>query len=157
VKPAVAILGTGWLVATFMALTMHGWWFPGRQLVVVLPIAVLLIAAWVDDLRRRLPVSIVLGAAGVLAFALLVTEGLGGGLTWVVDFGATQNPFYQAISSLMPDYMTPTTATTWVLHGIWVSVVVVLAWIGWRSGVRGADGRPRTGVLATEEMEKVLT
>ena len=28
-------LVTGWLVATFVALTMHGWWWPGRQLVVV--------------------------------------------------------------------------------------------------------------------------
>ena len=29
----------GWMVtATFVALTMHGWWWPGRQVVVVLPL-----------------------------------------------------------------------------------------------------------------------
>ena len=33
-------------MATFVALTMQGWWFPGRQLVVVLPAAVLAIAWW---------------------------------------------------------------------------------------------------------------
>ncbi|HJS71716.1 MAG TPA: hypothetical protein VJ858_03235 [Acidimicrobiia bacterium] len=156
VKPAVAILGTGWLVATFMALTMHGWWFPGRQLVAVLPIAILLIAAWADDLRRRLPAALFLGAVGVLAFAFLVIEGLAGRLTWVVDFGSTQSPVYQVISSLMPDYMTPTTAT-WVLHGIWAVVVVLLGWIGWRSGVQWAGDRLSTDVLANEEREQVLT
>jgi hypothetical protein len=37
-------LAAGWLVATFVALTMHGWWFAGRQVVVVLPLAVLTVA-----------------------------------------------------------------------------------------------------------------
>ena len=59
VVPAVAALlarrPRGWaalalprnrLVATFVALTMQGWWFPGRQVVVVLPAAVLAIAWW---------------------------------------------------------------------------------------------------------------
>ncbi|HYN99967.1 MAG TPA: hypothetical protein VEU28_09880, partial [Actinomycetota bacterium] len=36
-------LAAGWLNATFLALTMHGWWWPGRQVVVVLPAAVLAI------------------------------------------------------------------------------------------------------------------
>ena len=31
--PALA----GWFVATFVALTMHGWWWPGRQVVVIAP------------------------------------------------------------------------------------------------------------------------
>jgi hypothetical protein len=39
-------LAAGWLVATFVALTMHGWWSPGRQVVVVLPLAVLAVAWW---------------------------------------------------------------------------------------------------------------
>ena len=40
-------LAAGWFVATFLALTMQGWWFPGRQLVVVLPLAAIAIAWWV--------------------------------------------------------------------------------------------------------------
>ncbi|HYD09627.1 MAG TPA: hypothetical protein VEA78_05940, partial [Acidimicrobiales bacterium] len=32
-----AVFLAGWLTATFVALTMHGYWWPGRQTVVVLP------------------------------------------------------------------------------------------------------------------------
>jgi hypothetical protein len=56
----------------------------------------------------------------------------------------------------MPDYMTPTTAT-WVLHGVWVVVVVVLGWVGWRSGVKRAGDRTPRDVFAGEEKERVLT
>ncbi|HZD24391.1 MAG TPA: hypothetical protein VE569_13485 [Acidimicrobiia bacterium] len=131
---AVSILGVGWLVATFVALTMHGWWFPGRQLVVVLPVAVVLMGAWVDRSRRWQAATLAaLGVFGVVAFVFLVAEGLGAQLTWVVDFGATSNPFYRTLSTVLPDYMTPTT-TTWLLHGVWVSFAAALAWLGWRSG-----------------------
>ena len=43
-------LATGWLTATYIALTMHGFWWPGRQLVVLLPVAVLVILCWVSRL-----------------------------------------------------------------------------------------------------------
>ncbi len=59
----LAPLAAGWLVATFVALTMHGWWFPGRQVVVVLPAAVLAVAGWASTRRRRVAVA-ALGAAG---------------------------------------------------------------------------------------------
>ncbi len=42
----LATLAAGWASATWLAQTMHGWWWPGRQLVVVLPAAVLLVACW---------------------------------------------------------------------------------------------------------------
>jgi hypothetical protein len=46
---AIAVpLAAGWLTATFVALTMHGWWWPGRQIVVVLPLAVIAIALALD-------------------------------------------------------------------------------------------------------------
>lgn len=138
---AAALLGSGWLVATFVALTMHGWWFPGRQLVVVLPLGVLLIAAWVDETGRwGRPLFVSLGSLGVVAFGFLVVEGLQERLTWVVDFAATANPLYQALSIVMPDYMAATTGT-WVLHVMWVSVVAALAWLGWRDGSSAQAGR----------------
>ena len=34
-------LAAGWATATWVALTMHGWWWPGRQLGVVVPCLVL--------------------------------------------------------------------------------------------------------------------
>lgn len=129
-----ALLGAGWLVATFVALTMHGWWFPGRQLVVVLPIGVTLIAAWIDQARPWQAFATgTAGSLGVIAFGFLLADGLGRWLTWIVDFGATTNPFYRAFAAVTPDYMVPTT-TTWILHGVWVFIALALAWVGWRTG-----------------------
>jgi hypothetical protein len=58
-------LAAGWLVATFVALTMHGWWSPGRQVVVVLPLAVLAVAWWAGVDGR--PAGTTAGLAAVAA------------------------------------------------------------------------------------------
>ena len=51
--PALAVpLLAGWATATWVALTMQGYWWPGRQLVVVLPLAVLVILVWLARARR---------------------------------------------------------------------------------------------------------
>lgn len=121
----VALLAAGWLSATFLALTMHGWWFPGRQLVVVLPAAVLLVARWAEGANFRLFFAAGLGAVGVGAFAFLLAQGGAGDLTWVVDFGSTNYPPYRLYSGLLPDYMDPSPAT-WLLHGAWLAVLIVL-------------------------------
>ena len=57
-------LAVGWLNATFVAFTMQGWWWPGRQLVVVLPCAVVCIAWWADRSRARLSSSRAHGIVG---------------------------------------------------------------------------------------------
>ena len=151
------LLGIGWLVATFVALTMHGWWFPGRQLVVVLPVAALLFAAWADrpgPSRGR--ALALLGIPGVLASGFLFIEGLRGDLTWVVDFASTVNPFYHTLSRALPDYMAPT-AGTWVLHALWVAAAVLSMLVGWRSG---SGDRAEPPALKTEEkanQERVFT
>lgn len=153
---AASLLGIGWLVATFAALTMHGWWFPGRQVVVVLPVAVLLMAAWADTARWRLRTLTAIGAVGVVAFAYLAMEALTGRLTWVVDFGATANPLYTGLSFLLPDYMTPTTST-WTLHGILVAAALVLLWLGWRSGSSALRREETTELDGKSNEERVLT
>lgn len=127
------IAGVGWLVAGFVALTMHGWWFPGRQIVVVTPLLVLLLARWADETRRRLTIFQSLGSMGVAAFAFLVFEGWRGDLTWVVDFDSTTNPIYRSLSTVTPDYMSPT-GSTWVSHAVWLGVLAGTAWWGWRAG-----------------------
>ena len=98
-------LAAGWLVATFVALTMHGWWFAGRQVVVVLPLAALAVAWWTGRDRRRRLLLAVAGGFGVLAFGWLVAEGAAGRVTWAVDFAATTNPLYRAWRLALP--------TTW--------------------------------------------
>ena len=58
----VAAIAAGWLNATFVALTMHGYWVPGRQIVVVLPLAALGLALVADRGRAWLTTTVVLGA-----------------------------------------------------------------------------------------------
>lgn len=148
------LLATGWLVATFVALTMHGWWFPGRQLVVVLPVAVVMVAVWAHETRRGLPVLAAGGLLGLVAYGYLVGEGLAGRLTWVVDFGATANPFYRVLAAALPDYMTPSTGT-WVLHGVWVVIAAALVWWGWRTGANRWDETRNPAI--DSKRERVLT
>lgn len=117
-------LAAGWFVATFVALTMQGWWFPGRQLVVILPLAVLAIAWWARDGGRRLAVALGLGAVGVVAQAWIVAEGLAGRIAWVVDLQATADPLYRIWRRVLPDYL-DVTAATWALHWAWAAAAVL--------------------------------
>lgn len=98
-----AVVGSGWLTATFVALTMHGWWVPGRQIVVVLPIAAVLVATWATGDRRRQLVTGVLGAIGLVNWLWLAVEATTGLRTLVVDFAETSAPFYRLLSPLFPD------------------------------------------------------
>jgi hypothetical protein len=124
---AIALpLAAGWLVATFVALTMHGWWFAGRQVVVVLPLAALAVAWWTGPDRRRRLLLAVAGAAGVLAFGWLVAEGAAGRVTWAVDFAATTNPLYRAWRLALPDYLAMS-RWSWVLHVAWLAFLAGLA------------------------------
>ena len=137
----IAPLAAGWLTATFVALTMHGWWWPGRQVVVVLPLVVLAIAWWVGQVPAARPWAVAGGVAGLVAFGFLVVEGAARRLTWVVDFADTANPLYRAARAVLPDYADPTPAT-WLLQGAWLVVLALLALAGWRSV--GATSAPTT-------------
>ena len=145
---AVALpLAAGWLVATFVALTMQGWWFPGRQVVVVLPAAVLAIAWWARGGGRRLGITLALGAAGVLAYAWIAVEGAMGRIAWVVDLQATGNPLYRAWTAVLPDYL-DVTAATWALHWAWAAAFAAMAVLAVRpEGFRRLDLRVRSGGL----------
>jgi len=157
-------LAAGWLVATFLALTMHGWWFPGRQVVVVLPLAALAVACWAGTGRRRrkelahhqdhgtpegdqvgrhgdarAPLVVAAGGGvGVVAYAWLVVDGLAGRVTWAVDFFATRDPAYRAWRLVLPDYLAVTTAT-WVLHAAWLVVLAAWAAAAWRRRRRARE------------------
>jgi hypothetical protein len=138
-------LAAGWLVATFPALTMHGWWFPGRQVVVVLPLAALALAWWVGRHRRRRLVLAAAGAFGVLAYGWLVVEGAGGRVAWAVDVAATANPLHRAWRLLLPDYLAMT-AWTWPLHVAWLLALGAWALAAWRTADRGQG----TGATAAD-------
>ena len=142
----------GYLNATFVAYTMQGWWFPGRQLVMVLPLAVLIIAWWADQLgRRTLAVLATLGGLGVWSYVWLAGQVAAGRLTWIVDFFGTRDPWYRMWSPLLPNYLR-VTDSTWVLHAEWIVVLLALAWAGLRSMGKlsrpGFRRRPRRARLA---------
>jgi len=133
-------LGAGWLTATFAALTMQGWWFPGRQIVVVLPLLVIIIARWVGARRKRMLWLGAAGAAGVANYAWLVVEGAAGRITWVVDFFETHSPVYRALASISPNYLS-VSAQTWLLHSVWLVLGAVLAWWAWSAQWRQEQDR----------------
>ena len=136
VLAVVAVVG--WLNATFVALTMQGWWWPGRQTVIVLPALVIGIAWWTARGLRRSWIVGGLGAIGVVSYLWLVVEGVAGRLTWVVDFFDTSNPWYRLAAEVTPDYLDPT-GTTWLLHGLWLGIAAALVVLGYRSE-RGDPG-----------------
>jgi hypothetical protein len=118
----------GWVTATFLALTMHGWWWPGRQVVVVLPCAVLLVLALAARHRAAAIALVVLGAAGVVEFGWLMVEGLRHRLTLVVDFTTTTDPLYRVWRHVLPDGRA-NTDTAVALTAAWgVAALAVLVW-----------------------------
>jgi hypothetical protein len=131
-RPVAVLVATGWFTATFLALTMHGWWVPGRQLVVVLPLAALALAVWVDGDGRRRAITAAAGAVAALNWLWLAVEATTGHATLVVDFVDTRAPFYRALRSITPDGMRASGLDDAVLAG-WAVVLIVLAISGWRS------------------------
>lgn len=140
----------GWLTATFIALTMQGWWVPGRQVVVVLPLATLALAWWLDRVGaawRRSAVG--LGALGIVSFAWLVVDGLRERLTWVVDFASVGDPLYAARRAVMPDYLDVSLAT-WAWQGVWILVLAGLGWAALRSGGDTGDHSSATARVPSD-------
>ncbi|MET0832777.1 MAG: hypothetical protein ABWZ62_02275, partial [Actinomycetota bacterium] len=146
VAGGVGVLAQLWLVATFVALTMHGWWFAGRQVVVVLPLAGLAVAWWTGRNRRRRLLLAVAGGFGMVAFGWLVAEGAAGRVTWAVDFAATADPLYRAWRLALPDYLAMSW-WTWVLHGAWL--VTLTAWAVVTARPRKVQSRLRSSGIAS--------
>ncbi len=145
--PALGVpIVVAWLVATFAAATMQGWWFPGRQIVIILPLIVIAIAWWVGVVPstgrarpRRLLLAGGLGALGIWSYGWLAAQAAMRRLTWIVDFFETADPWYRLWRRALPDYL-DVTAQTWALHGCWLAVLAIAAVWGWRS----AATPPRT-------------
>lgn len=139
---ALALLAVTWLTATFVALTMHGWWVPGRQLVVGLPMAVLVLARWVDGSVGRLRIAGALGLVGASNWAWLAIEASTGRRTLIVDFAETAAPGFRALSPLFPDGMRGGAGDA-VLLGAWTIILAGLALAARQHGRR--ERRARSG------------
>ena len=142
----VAALAVGWLVATFAALTMHGFWFPGRQVVVVLPLGVLAVAGWLGHVHRRsagpartavLTVAGLAGTAGVATYGWLLAAGWSGGLTWVGAPDAEVPAVLAWWRAVLPDHR-DLGGGTLVLDVGWAVALLGLAVAAARSARRAA-------------------
>ncbi|MEO6711965.1 MAG: hypothetical protein ABIM89_00885 [Mycobacteriales bacterium] len=130
--PVVVPLLLGYLNATYIALTMHGYWWPGRQLVVVLPLAVLLIAWAAANASRPVRVGgLILAALGLVNYAWLLVDGYARRITWVSRFEDVRSPAYRGLRPLLPDYrgLSP---RVWAVHFAWIAVLVLMALVAWR-------------------------
>ena len=157
-------VAAGWSVATWAAYTMHGFWWPGRQLVVVLPLVLIAVLWWSGQIAgpRLRAAAGVLGVVGVVATVTLLVDGRARELTWVTGFEGVDNPLYGWTRALLPDYRAPGTGM-WLRHAVWIAVLVALAVVGWRQARvgpgRGARSAPKSsapdGPVSTTELTSV--
>jgi len=149
---AVTLLAVAWASATWIALTMHGWWWPGRQLVVGLPVAVVVVAAAADALRRMVAPIVVAGVVGALSWLWIVVEASTGRLRLVIDFEDTANPWYRLVSPLFPDLRIGSAGTALATAGWALVVAAGVAW-GWRASAGRGVAAARLGVAGRSRVD----
>ena len=133
--PALAApLLAGWATATWVALTMQGYWWPGRQLVVVLPLAVLVVLVWLARARRAVVVTAaVLAVAGLGYYAALLATGYLADTTWVL--APDDLALHWPAALLLPDDRDLGTAAV-VRYAAWVVAAAVTALLALRTARR---------------------
>ncbi|MDZ4827677.1 MAG: hypothetical protein SGJ13_14615 [Actinomycetota bacterium] len=115
----------GWFNAAFIAFTMHGWWWPGRQTVVILPCVVVTVAWWAATRPYAVRALGVLGGFGASVYAWLVAQAAIGDLTIVTRFETISYPLVNAWRFLLPDYR-ELDARDWALHAVWLTGIALL-------------------------------
>ncbi|CAN5727114.1 hypothetical protein BH20ACT2_BH20ACT2_21450 [soil metagenome] len=142
-------LAAGWLTATFAALTMHGYWWPGRQVVVVVPLVVLAVAWWAGRVAAARPWLGVAGVLGAGTWAWVVAEVHLGRLALMIDFERTTAPTWRLWRLVLPDHRNPDQLTPF-LDAAWLLVLGALVVVGWRT-VRAAPGGARSAPTSTTD------
>ena len=123
------------LIATFVAITMMGWWFPGRTMLTVLPIFVVPVVLVLARLPLWGRISVgVLGALSLATTAGLAQAGRAQEITIAVDPFDMAFPAFQGLSGLFPLY-TLWTVETWWLTYFWLALAgLVTAAVSWQEG-----------------------
>ena len=120
------------LIATFVAITMMGWWFPGRTVLTVLPLFIVPLTLMIGRVSTGIRLVMALLGVCTLAFtAGLAHAGHVGDITIAVDpFDMTFVPF-QAVAGLFPLYTLWTTETWQLTYAWWAAFVVATAALSW--------------------------
>jgi hypothetical protein len=126
-------------IATFLAITMMGFWFPGRTLTAVLPLMVFPLTLLVLRLDRAWR----WGLAGLAGLSLVNTASLvyatrSGEVSLAVDPFAMSTPGFQLVGRLFPNYQAWTAET----------VALTLIWLVLFATMTAALVRPRLRRLA---------
>lgn len=112
------------LIATFVVITMMGWWFPGRTLVTVLPLMVLPLTLLTVAVPSRVRVVVAaLAVYGVSTTAGLAYAGHTGEVVIAVDPFDMGYPPFRGLAWLFPDYRS-WTGWTWALTVFWLVLAV---------------------------------
>ncbi|MDG2026115.1 MAG: hypothetical protein P8J50_03340 [Acidimicrobiales bacterium] len=144
-----AMAAVGWFVATWVALTMHGWWWPGRQVVPVVPILVVAVALLVSDLGKRLVLVILSSVVGMVTWLWLVFEASTDRRTLIVDFEETSNPWYRVWRLALPNHRVDAGFDN-LLTVLWSTALLVSALWAWRS-----PGNQRAATVEAEAADVV--
>ena len=127
-------LAAGWATATWVALTMHGYWWPGRQLVVVLPLGVLAVLVWLTGSRAARLAAAVLAAAGLAYYAALLIAGT----PWVL--APDRLDLHPPAGLLLPDDRDLTAADR-IRYALWAAAAALTALLALRTARRAGPAR----------------
>jgi hypothetical protein len=126
----LALIVTQVLVGTFVAITMMGWWFPGRTLLLVLPLWPLAIAVLLQRFGRPLRVL----AAGLAVYSVVITCTLASAVgRWDVLLAVApydlRGAGFHELAALFPNY-TAWGVDTVIKTVVWLSLSVpALLWL----------------------------
>jgi hypothetical protein len=121
------------LIATFVAITMMGWWFPGRTLATVFPLLPLALVVLIVRWPRLRIVAAAAAAYSVAITLALVVGARQGEVVLAVDPFALDSPLLRAPAALFPSY-TAWGADTIVLTVGWIAAAAVAFVAMTRSG-----------------------
>ena len=145
----LVLISTQLLIATFVAITMMGWWFPGRTLAVVLPLLVIPLTLLLAELPTKLRwIAGLLGAHTVATTFALAHAGHAREIRLAVNPFEMNSPVYQGIVWLFPNY-TAWDAHTWVTTVAWQLAAILTL------GVVTATQRRRRGTISSVSVPAV--
>tara|TARA_B100000676_G_scaffold234693_1_gene234257 strand:+ start:1244 stop:2686 length:1443 start_codon:yes stop_codon:yes gene_type:complete len=123
----VTLISIQILIATFVAITMMGWWFPGRTMMVVLPLFIVGVVRAIQIASPR--VRLVCAALAVHTAAVtvaLASAGHAREIRLAVDPFEMSSPLFQVFAPLFPNY-TSWSTHTWVTTAGWLIGAGILA------------------------------